>query len=338
MFMSENLILLPLDRLPNSHIERHTALRNYFCDKDAKVTRTCDGWHLILEWSNDDARYVDPRLREGLDWWKPNFLYSGMAVAKRRKGRILHTLYDTWTLLSWSEWLVTQKASYSSSVVILHIDDHRDIGSPTIFIKNKIWLDPITNKYVDLKSPNSVSSAICSGAIGIGSFITPFLHKLPKAEVRHLCQPPKAIKTLDFIISRVVEADTLLDLAAKRPAIKLIPASDFMGLGGYYRLTPNIGDWLDGIGNRPVLLHIDMDYFSNRYDGDSDWSEKPAHLNSSLDAVFSKIDELTDALYRANIAKQIEDIVIAYSPGFFPAEFWAAASDRLTTKLNILLG
>lgn len=331
--MRDRLIVLPSDRLPNSSEERHAALRNYFCDKDAIAVRTRQGWELTLGWSDEDLRYVDPRLKEGIEWWGLGTRYSDMALAKRRNGRVLHTLYDTWTLLSWSEWLAQQEPSRASSVVVLHVDDHRDLGSPRLFAEQAVWHDPITGKIVSLMDPNSVHNAICSGAIGMGSFLTPFLHEVPTAEVRHLCQPPKSLYTEDFKVLRLEETDHLLDLTAKRPAIQLIPVDGPLQPGGY-RLTPNMHDWLEGIGERPVLLHIDMDYFCNRFDGDSDWVYYHPHLDLPLEVVLAKIDELTDALRRAELCNRLEDIVIAFSPGFFPAEFWALASDRLLTGLG----
>ncbi len=31
--------------------------------------------------------------------------------------------------------------------------------------------------------------------------------------------------------------------------------------------------WSNDLGPGPILVHIDMDYFNNRYDGDSDWAK-----------------------------------------------------------------
>lgn len=331
--MSENSMLVPLDRLPKSYIERHGVLRDYFCDKDAKAVNTNEGWELWLEWSDDRERYVDPRLQEGLDWWQLETGFSDMPLAKRRNGRVLQTLYDTWTLLSWSEWLARQSQMRASSVVLLHVDDHRDIGSPRLFNEPCGWRDPITKKTVSLMDPDSIHSAICSGAIGMGSFLTPFLHAVPMAEVRHLCQPPKSQQTLDFKILLSEETDTLLDITATRPSIELVD-SDEIKQPGCYRLTPHLSDWLEGIKDQPILLHIDMDYFCNRYDGDSDFLDRPSHLNLSLDVVFEKIDELLEALHKNNICERLEDIVIAFSPSFFPAEYWDVTSNRLLAGLK----
>lgn len=330
--MPEPLIVLPHDHLPVSATDRHATLRNYFCDKDADAVLSSRGWELTLAWSDDEARHVDPQLAIGLAWWGGNTTRSTMALSKRRVGHILSTLYDTWTLHSWSEWLVQQAPSRAASVVVLHVDDHRDVGTPRLFVEPGGWRDPLTGELVKLIEPDSVARAIRSGALGMGSFLTPFLHMLPTAEVRHLCQPPKAVCTLDHRVSLSETVDDLLERGALRPAVRLIPSPGVAG-PGCYRFTPDVRAWLDGIGSGPILLHIDMDYFNNRYDGDSDWADRERHLDPPLREIFCKIDELTDALRDANLGERLEDVVIAYSPGFFPAEYWSAATDHLLSAL-----
>lgn len=323
----ESTIVLPLDRLPEAAGERHAALRDYFCDKDASAERTTQGWELTFNWPNDAARHVDPKLADGLAWWDGDLERSGMALAMRRTGRILSTLYDSWTLHSWSEWLA-RAGPPASPIVVLHVDDHRDLASPRLFVELEGWRDPLTGHLVDLAQPDSVASAIRSGAIGMGSFLTPFLHAFPTAEVRHLCQPPKAVDTRDFRVELIEQQDVLLDRGALRPAVDLVSLPHETG-PGCYRVTPDLDDWLAGIGAGPILLHIDMDYFNNRYDGDSDWPDRRRKLDPSLETVLKKIDVLADALQAAGLASRLEDVVIAYSPGFFPGEYWSAAAKHL---------
>jgi hypothetical protein len=199
------------------------------------------------------------------------------------------------------------------------------------------WFDPITGARCDLYNPASVCSAIESGAIGMGSFLTPVLHVARHAEVRHLCQPPKARATTDHHIRLTTEQDTLLDPGRKRPAVRLDPSTAEIGPGSY-RITPSVEAWLDRLGDGPILLHIDMDYFNNRYDGDSDWPHRPEPFDPPLSRVCEKIDEVTNALAQHRLLDRLEDVVIAYSPGFFPAEFWREADARLVHGLGALHG
>lgn len=328
-------LTIPLSSLSADFHQRHAQLRDYFCDKDAQASQVGEHWRLALNWSDDPYRYVDPRLDEGLAWWGGETRYQDMALARKRRGRLLLALNDTWTLESWSEWLASTPQHLG--ITVLHVDDHKDLGTPRIFNRSAGWIDPILQQPIDLHEPQSVTSAILSGALGMGSFLTPFLHRYPDADVRHLCQPPKCIRTTDSRITLTCMADTLLDPSAQRPAISLVPAQEGAGRGRY-RFTPDLDAWLEGLAveNTAILLHVDMDYFCNRYDGDSDHIEQPGPLNESLPQVLSRIDALTRALHRHRLVDRLADIVIAFSPGFFPAEFWAESCDRLLVGLGEL--
>ena len=310
-------------------------LRDYFCDKDAEAALGPNGWELVLTWPDGDDRHVDPKLDEGLAWWNQGIRRKAMALATRRDGRILRCLYDTWTLQSWSEWLARQEPERIQHLTILHVDDHRDLGLPRLFMDSGNWIDPITATLCDLYDPDSVRSAIESGAVGMGSFLTPFLHTIRHAEVRHLCQPPKARATHDHCIQWTFERDTLIDPRRERPAIGLKLSPGMLG-PGTYRVTPDVDAWLEGLGAGPILLHIDLDYFNNRYDGDSDWRNRSEPFDPPLARVYEKIDELTTALTQYKLLDRVEDVVIAYSPGFFPGEFWREADARLAEGLRTL--
>jgi hypothetical protein len=328
------MLRIPLDRLPLSATARRAELRNYFCDKDAEATQTGDGWELNLAWPDGAERHVDPNLDQGLVWWGDGITRPTMALAQRRSGRILTSMYDTWTLHSWSEWSARNHPSNRESVIILHVDDHRDLAAPRLFQEEGTFRDALTGAEVDLTDPGTVRHAILSGAVGMGSFLTPFLHYYPNAEVRHLCQPPKVVVTTDHTIEPIFEFDTLIRPGARRPAMRLTPQPARTIGPGRYRMTPDPIEWLDGLGPGPVLLHIDMDYFNNRYDGDTDWTERPRPFDPPFDQVAVKIDEMCGALSAAGLGSRVADVVISYSPGFFPAEFWRDADLRLRGLLE----
>lgn len=328
-----NRLHLPVDRLPASPSGRHAVLRDYFCDKDARAIREDAGWRLTLAWPDGIDRHVDPGLDKGLAWWGGNITRPTMATARRRGGNVLSALYDSWTLHSWSERVQELGIDAQEEVLVLHVDDHRDLASPRLFEENGQWVDPISGSSCSLDDPESIRAAIESGAIGMGSFLTPFLHAFPRTEVRHLCQLPKVRSTQDFAIERYEQADDLLDPGRKRPAVRLVASSRGTGPGSY-RLTPNLDDWLELLPERRTVLHIDMDFFNNRYDGDTDWQSRGDLLDPPIERILRQIDGLTAALAGSTVGAQLIDIVVAYSPGFFPAEFWEAASDRLIPGLE----
>ena len=330
------VLLVPLDRLPEGAADRHAALRDYFCDKDAEAVRNGDVWELRLAWPGGDERHVDPALEAGLKLWGGIELHE-MAMAQRRSGRVLRALYDTWTLHSWSEWFAREGLAAGDTLTILHVDDHRDLGSPRLFRRGSLWIDPIEERIFEIDDPVSVRSAIESGAVGMGSFLTPVLHSFPEADVRHLGQAPKVIGTKDHQIGLTTQKDDLLEPGAERPGILLEDLAEGAG-PGRYRLTDDPDRWVEDVRQGPVLLHVDMDYFNNRYDGDGDWHGRGEWLDPSSDEVLAQVDRITAALRRAGLVERIRDAVIAFSPGFFPAELWEAADRRLEEGLEELYG
>jgi hypothetical protein len=330
-------ILVPEDRLPAERHARHGRLRDYFCDKDA--TSTLDGgvWRLDLDWPTGTERHVDPRIAAELRAWGGIGL-GGMAMARRRSGRVLTALYDTWTLPSWSEWVARADPTGDTRITILHLDDHRDLGSPRLAASDGGLCDMITGEPFDIRDPASVTAACVSGAVGMGSFLTPFLAAFPESDVRQLGQGPKITATTDHAIVPTTVEDDLLRPGAARPAVRLDPVADGGPGPGRYRATAGLEDWLEEIGPGPVLLHVDMDYFNNRYDGDGDWPDRVRRHDPPLDDVLTRIDEVTAAMRSAGLLERIEDAVVAFSPGFFPAEMWRASELRLREGLGGLYG
>lgn len=332
--MENKELLIPKSLLSSDPLERHSQLRDYFCDKDALVSSSGEYFSLNLEWSNYPERYVDPRLDEGLNWWGVGS-YAEMSSVRERRGRFVFALNDTWTLESWSRWLQKQSKKTLEEVIVLHVDDHKDISSPRLFQKENGWYDPISGEEFVLSDPESVAKAIDSGAIGMGSFLTPFLHAVQSVDLRHLCTAPKCTTTVDYEIKRTFINDNLLEPTKYRPAIHLSELMSSKPLNRY-RFTNDLDRWLEKLDNtdKVILLHIDMDYFCNRYDGDSDLVENPGSNNPSIDLVLKRIDDLVSALNQRELANKILDIVIAFSPGFFPSEFWEPACTRLLEGLG----
>ncbi len=65
------------------------------------------------------------------------------------------------------------------------------------------------------------------------------------------------------------------------------------------------------------------------------WGENEPPKNA-LEDVLLKIDDVTAALTRSDLLARVDDVVVAYSPGFFPAEFWSAADAQLRLGMPTL--
>jgi hypothetical protein len=324
------MLRVALDLLPVDARSRHGCLRDYFCDKDAIATIVNDKWHLELAWNGGVERHVDRRIERELLAWGGIGL-AEMATAKRRTGRVLTALYDTWTLWSWCQWVARENPAADERITVLHLDDHRDLASPRLVNSGKGLCDLITGLPFDVRDPVTVHAACESGAVGMGSFLTPFLLAFPNCDVRQLGQPPKIKETRDYLVEPAAVIDELLAPGTERPAVILEPTT---GVGaGHYRATNDLTAWLENIAPGPVLLHIDMDYFNNRYDGDCDWPDRYPRHDPPIGVVLDRIDAVTAAIRNAGILRRVEDAVVAFSPGFFPAEMWQPAEMRLRAGL-----
>lgn len=334
------MIHLATDRLPADPAERSRRLGAYFGDLIPTVAATTGGWIIRLDRPQSADFYVDPALEQGLAWWGPEGHAASIHGLVRRDSGFQLSLDDSWTLYDWSIWLTGKlgRGEASDEVVILHVDDHTDFMTPRAARHGAAWTDLITGRAFDLLGPETVRAAILSGAVGIGSFMAPFLHKVARCEFRHLSQ--SAITRSPEPVKRIAlcdEEDTLLRPGVLRPAVALEPvdAENLSGVSHRYVVTHRVDEWIGGLPEGPILLHIDMDYFNNRYDRDSDWhaSVAPRH-DPDLPEMSQAMDELFAALDRAGVTARIESVAVALSPGFFPAEFWQPLTDRLASRLR----
>ena len=333
--MKRTLILQP-HQLPAEEEARQLLLVQYFSGKQVEITDTPGEVQVHLTWPEDDAFYIDPFLGEGLAWWKGGTNAQQVPHEWVKRNRYQLSLNDNWTLYAWSQWLTQrlQAGDLPEEVIILHVDDHRDCMPPLLFHQHdQAYTDAITGQSVDLALPSSIEAAIKSGAIAVGSFMAPFLHYFPRVQLRHL-QPAHRLLTAykAGTIQREYIADELLCPACQRPALGFGPEGVETGLS--YHPTDQLDAFLADIpANVPVLLHVDMDYFNNRFDGDSDWRDHSFIHNPRAEEVRQRIHHVFTAVMDSIPTAQLEDITVALSPGFFPAELWQGSINAIDTLL-----
>ncbi len=333
---------VPVDRLPADAGQRRAVLGDYFGDLLATAERAESGWTIYLKWPDFEEFFVDPEVSGQLRWWEPSLHVGEMRRAVAWSGNGQLSLDDAWTLFAWSRWL---KEKYDgkpppAEVVVIHVDDHRDMMSPRIAWDGTAWNDLLSGRPFTIFDPDSVRWAILSGAIGVGSFFAPFLHQLPSVEVRHLSQSAALAEDAhEWLLVREMAEDTIIRLGHRRPGLRrelagpgALPRSAG-AVAGRYRFTRTYERCLADLPSCPVLLHIDMDYFNNRYDRDSDWRDRPGKLDPGESALLASIDEFFGALKRFDVANRIENVTVALSPGFFPAEHWPVAVERVERHL-----
>jgi hypothetical protein len=329
-------LFVPYHHLPAGAGTNHLALEHYFSGRLVDIKTEPEGLQVHLSWPDYAAYYIDPDLKQGLAWWHREMTVRQLPFERVQRGRYQLSLNDSWTLYAWSNWLARRlsESGLPEEVVILHIDDHRDCMTPLLFRQaGNQYTDALSHQPFDLLKPTTVQQAIESGAIAVGSFMPPFLHQLPRIQLRHLL-PSHRLATAFRAgsLATVDEADALLCPSCQRPAVEFDVAHS---TGRQYLPTAKLDEFLVDLSPRAaVLLHVDMDYFSNRYDGDSDWHHHPAVHNPPASEVYQRISEVFSRVVAAVPATQIEDITVALSPGFFPAEFWEQGIQLVDKTLN----
>lgn len=329
--LSQPQIVVARNLLSENEESRYERLLDYFGNRTISCSMAEDGWLVALGWQNDPERYKDPDILKGLRWWSPGLTISDVPFAVRQECGFQLALNDCWSLLAWSRWLSSRVAQHEvpSELVVLHVDDHDDLMSPLIVQSEGCWTDAITRKEFSLLKPASVSSAIESGAVGIGSFIVPLLYQVPHVHIRHLCVTEYSTSRRGFYrFEQDGVRDDLLAPGAIRQSARLqrIPACT-SSVEHSYRVTSNHCEWLEGLPDAPVLLHLDLDFFNNRFNGDSNWRNRAARHDPPLTDILTSVDTVFTSLTAEGVLDRVVDMTVAISPRFFPAEFWEPTVD-----------
>jgi len=326
--------------LPEDEFQRDIYLQSYFCELIPTSRQVSGQWEICVQRPPSLDFYVDPRLAEGIDWWSRKISHTDISQIplqyQRRDGFQL-SFSDAWTIFSWSEILSQHAGQISGEITVLHVDYHRDLMSPRLVRSKSKFFDILTGLEFDLMKPHTVSDAVRSGAIGMGSFIVPLLHLDHAITIRHL-HPLDNVDEATFDLIPTILKDELLAVGAQRPAVMLKPSTGAAKSDSkQYLMTRHLKNWLADIPKGTVLLHLDMDFFNNRFDGDSDRVNSNYKLEKPLTQVIAQIDEIFSALESTGVAPRLSDCSVSLSPGFFPAELWDASISRIEDHVQQLI-
>jgi len=336
----EIVVHVPISALPHGEVEREEFLLEYFRDLLPTATRLDSQWEIVLERPDDPAIYIDPRLDDGLSWWGDVTVPSIFSRHKCHR-QFLLSLHDNWTLFSWTHWLsskLRRDGKAPSSITILHLDDHTDFMNPLLTSDEDGFDDLLTSKKVRLDDELSVRTSIMSGAIGVGSYMAPFLHQFENVTFLHLAQRnARNPEPCVGVLCATNMADQLLRPGVRRPSLSVresATTNETRILGRYHKEF-ELDRLLSQPSDGPILLHIDMDYFNNRYDGDSDWRDHIASHDPPLSDIIALIQDIFLQLSSSMSAERIEDVAIGLSPGFFPAELWQSSVEKIDYCLAV---
>lgn len=328
------------DALPVDREARRVVLRDYFPDRTVKTKADGSKVKLTVKPFPSRSYYVDQRLHTGLRWWaqrtgesdRRSLPVSQICGARTTIDGVGLSLSDAWSIAHWSRWWADQSTP-PTEVIVLHVDDHRDLMSPRLTLEQPgVFRDMLTGKTVTLSEPPTVDAAVLSGSIGMGSFLTPLLASGLVVHLRHLQAPGRhRLAHGRYTLRLGVFEDDLLEPGAERPKIEYVRRDRRTRKTSTYEVTDDLNDWVANLPTGvPVLLHIDLDYFNNRYDGDSDWQKFPRGHDVDQKAAVARAHSLTAALRKFDT---IASATISTSPGFCPAELWGPLTESLLDDL-----
>lgn len=325
----EQIVRLPQEALPQSAVDRQRLLSDFFPDKRCEASEDAHGWAVRFRWPTVRELVKDPCIPDGLSAVFGDDAPEVVGTTRPLRRGISICLNDSWTLLNWSEALADCRPG---SVVVIHIDAHSDLMSPLLEIQgNNRLRDLISGNDFNISTPSSVSSAIESGAIGIGSFVVPFLWQAECEMLVHICNEEYApeIRGWGRLLREALAFPPFPSVL--RPAFRRSTDSNDGGIPHLVaeRISPDSLN-LEG---KMALVHIDLDFFNNRIDGDSHWHENLNRHDPPLEAMLSQVDLLIDDLMACGLENCVE-ITIACSPEFCPAEYWASLLQALEARFS----
>jgi hypothetical protein len=269
---------------------------------------------------------IDPELPAALERFDP-----GMTVDDILWYRSSGDLFDLCFEDSWSGYFIADRLGRSAQngdLVIIHLDDHTDMMSTLLECSQAGDLvDPTTGRPFDPKSPADWVTAIRSGAIGIGCFITPFFFDYRRTHVRHLNNDAAPARSCG-----VVREPLSYELIPGKwfAAIRLIDGDETAAAGSCV-VSSRCEDVLDAMPKGRVIVHVDLDYLINDFNGNP--TEVPYIPTPALiEEGRRKLDNFFEALQARRVS--VDRWIIATSPGFCSACHWAWLLNAFAEKIQ----
>jgi hypothetical protein len=228
--------------------------------------------------------------------------------------------YDICLEDSWSGYFVARRLAErrtSEPLVLIHLDDHTDMMSTLLSLGSDGLRDPQTGRCFDPANPADWSSAIRSGAISIGSWLTALYYLDQAVHVRHLTHGHNCLDDgAHVVVPRTIAASGLP--RARFVAIERQSGSTGSSLGTYWSSSDPIA-LFDRLPKGRVMVHADLDYFVNDYNGNV--GARPEISAERLrKRGRARLDAFLEALGRHGIS--VERWLVSTSPGFCSVRHW----------------
>lgn len=236
--------------------------------------------------------------------------------------------YDLCMEDSWTGYFVAQllaERATKDPLVFVHLDDHTDMMS-TLLIKTSEGLqDPGVGNRFDPVAPKDWEFAIGTGAIGIGSFVTALYYLPQPVHVIHINHMPDE--------HYLVYPGAIIHPLLPRVGFATLhrQPEESAKLLGTYTGGSDPMYLLSSIPQGRVIVHIDLDYFINDYNG---------NIGTTPARSVGELRERASVLMRAffdgirDIGIIVDRWIIATSPGFCCARHWRWLLDELSTRIK----
>jgi hypothetical protein len=240
--------------------------------------------------------------------------------------------YDLCMEDSWTGYLVSRhltEQNIQEPLVFIHLDDHTDMMSTLLARVSNRLMDPEICKCFDPRIPTDWEAAIRSGSVGIGSFVTALYYLPQPVHVIHLNHFSDSLYKRSYISHRTI-THPLLPHAHFTTIQK--QSHKLSGRLGTYIGGSNVQRLLNSIPRGHVIVHIDLDYFINDYNGNVGTvpAQSVAELHDNATILMTAFFE---ALFRTGVT--VERWVIATSPGFCSSRHWRWFLDELSSQIKI---
>jgi len=274
---------------------------------------------------------IDPDLAVGLRWLGIATDAESRLNFCEERPRFSLALEDSWCGVFLARHLFTLQDD--EPLTIIHLDDHTDMMSTLLAVESAadgslVLQDSLSGAAFDPASTADWCSAIASGAITIGSFLTPFFAIDRVVEVFHLKADLETAETF-AVAPRAVDHDLLAGYQFH--AIELAASAAGANPKRLYRRSNDAHELLaDLADNRRTAIHIDLDYFLNDYNGNA-WQVGEINMAAMRDCALNRLDHFFSALNRsgANIACWM----IGVSPGFCSARHWRFLIEEIERRI-----
>ena len=249
-------------------------------------------------------------------------------LSYRSQGKLFDLCFED----SWSGFLIAdhlRRSRQTDNLVIIHLDDHTDMMSTLLECSPEgVLADPTTGKPFDPKTPADWEDGIYSGSVGIGCFVTPFYFASWRTHVRHLNNAADASARSYGVIKKPRSYELI---STKCFAAIQLSDLDEAADAGSYMVSSRCENVLDDLPCGRVIVHVDLDYLVNDFNGNPRDGIYIPTL-ALIEDGHRKLDRFFQVLDTRRVS--VDRWIIATSPGFCSACHWASLLDAFADKIH----